>query len=892
MKRILSLILVLMMTASIFCVRISAAESNEISKYEQYCYETLIGLDILGDDAEIDQRVTKGEFFDIVAKMLKINDVASDGKLYFRDVSPEHEYYNSISALASMGYLFGDDNQRVYPDEYISRNTAFVIMVRALGYEAIAQRSGGYIAGHINVWSRLELDKGLSDVSDEEFDLGKISILIYNSLLANQPGTEYISDSGIQMEMESGDTLLYSLYGGYEFKGIVNKNKFTSLTSTDRYELEMIRIGDTEMYAENSTIHNYLGYEVRGIMLDVDKDDEDYTLLSFTDYQYNEELTIKSLDIVDVPDTLTVKYDDGSGNKTKTAELTRNVSVIYNYQYLSSYTKNDLDIDSGYLKLVDNDNDGKYDVVFIYEYQTYFVSGVDVYGGYIYDKYGYQMLEVDDEVLITNAYGDKVHISTISQNNVLAVYKPKNTSSDSLTVVEKSLAEPVAGRVDGLYNKNGTYAQINGESYRVSNRYATLSQNNPTSYRKVEVGVTGTFYLDSNNEICAFDDVINDYTYAYLTHIEIDEWKETSKCKVFTQFGQFEELLFHKNLKINGNRVTDVCDLDQTLLFDANTGLAKPQLVKYKTNSEKAIMEIMVSDGTTVLPKDYDSNVVNYNGLVTNGEIRIEAKKYNYQYIYNNDTVIFIIPADINDEKHFYISNKIFREGEKSTMKIYDVDSSYVMTAAVIEGGLMEADKTSDMHLLTITEAGTTGVNEDGEYVDVIRGYYQGAERKFTALQEDDRFDGFKEGDIVHIITDSSTGEIVYTQRMFTFDEATNVPTSDALIYYNEFKKTHPHTSTTPVATIWAGMGLVYGECTAKGDDWITVTLNNGNTGEPFICQKNIFVYVVEKTDRGTIVTPSSIDAVVAATEPTSGNGSKVLLNARNAIVREIYIIK
>ena len=87
-------------------------------------------------------------------------------------------------------------------------------------------------------------------------------------------------------------------------------------------------------------------------------------------------------------------------------------------------------------------------------------------------------------------------------------------------------------------------------------------------------------------------------------------------------------------------------------------------------------------------------------------------------------------------------------------------------------------------------------------------------------------------------------------------------------------------------------MGLVYGECTAKGDDWITVTLNNGNTGEPFICQKNIFVYVVEKTDRGTIVTPSSIDAVVAATEPTSGNGSKVLLNARNAIVREIYIIK
>ena len=119
MKKIVCLIMVFIIISSICCVGTFAEESTVHSKYEQYCYDTLVALDILSEDEELGNRVTKGQFCDIVVKMLKLDGTYNEKTLYFRDVPTEHEYYNSISILARQGYLFGDETQRIYPDEYI-----------------------------------------------------------------------------------------------------------------------------------------------------------------------------------------------------------------------------------------------------------------------------------------------------------------------------------------------------------------------------------------------------------------------------------------------------------------------------------------------------------------------------------------------------------------------------------------------------------------------------------------------------------------------------------------------------------------------------------------------------------------------------------------------------
>lgn len=892
MKKIISLIMSLIIISSVLPAAVYAEENETYSQYESYCYDTLVGLGIVDENEEISRMITKGEFCGIVANMLKISGESNDGALYFRDVSPDHEYYDSICAMARHGYIFGDDSQRVYPDKYITKETALVILVRALGYETMAKNSGGYIAGYANLWNNLDLDKGLNDVLDKDFTLSKVCVALYNSLLAKQPGNAYSSNAGFQIEAEGGATLLYSLYNGYEFKGIVNKNGYTSLVSSDRYkDSERVRIGDVEMNGGETGIGKYLGYEIVGITVDSQKGAEDYTVVSFTTYNKNDGLTIRGDKLLSVPDTLTVKYDDGESNKTRTAKLTRNVSVIYNYQYISSYTEDDLYIDNGYLKLVDNNRDGEYDVVFVFEYTTYFVSGVDTLTGYIYDTYGYEPIVVDDQTVITDAYGTTMSIAAVQPNDILSVYKPKHSSEGSVTVIEKSMAQPVEGEVESLHEDDGTIAVIDGKEYRVSDRYAALSQPN-TTYRKIKLGMKGIFYINDDTEIYAIEVSACDFIYAYLISIGVRDWDYTSKCKVYTQYGEFKELSFHEKLKINGSRVDDIYTLNQNTLL-CSGGKAKPQLVKYKTDAAGLITELLVSDGTKVLPTKYSDTALNYNGKVTNGEMRSGAKKYNYEYLYNDDTVIFIIPADLKNQKGFQISNKVFSDAQKLTLNLYDTDSSYIFKAAVAEGGDVKADFESEPYLVALTSVGVLSINENDELVEEVKGYYKGVLKTFSALQEDNLFDGFKAGDIVHIMVDATSGNIMGTKKMFTFDDAgNNKPTTDSVIYHDEFAMKKPH-DTNPIPTrIYGATGMVYGKCMAKGDNYVTLTLDGGTTGNPFTISNDVNVYVVEKDGKKINVTPSSTDAIMVASSPTAGNGSKVLLNTRNAIVREIFIIK
>ncbi len=889
MKKILSLMLSLIIIVSVCSVGTHAEDANTYGKHEQYCYDTLVALEIIDDGEDLRSRITKGQFCDIVARMLKIDGKYYEDKLYFRDVAPDHLYYDSISILASEGYLFGNDLKRVYPDEYISKNTALVILVRALGYELMAQQSGGYIVGYESVWNSLNLDEGLRNIDDEDFTLAKVAVMLYNTLLAKQVGFKH-GTTGSSLTFEGGNSILYSLYNGYEFRGVVSKNEFTSINSADRFKDERIRIDNIEMSIAAPGIEDYLGYEVKGIMTESKKGEEDYTLISFTDYEYNDDLIIRSTDVLSVPDTLTVKYDDGESKKTRVAELTRNVSVIYNYQYLSTYTKEDLDIDSGYLKLIDNNLDGKYDVVFVYEYKTYFVSNVDSFSKLIYDSYGYSPLEIDDETIIMNSAGIKLDISAIQSKNILSVYEPKNASDTALTIIEQSMIAPVVGKVDKTFEDEGTFAEVGGKTYKVSDRYATISSAN-TTYKKIKLGLKGTFFINEDMEICAFEASSDDFTYAYLINLWVKD-DEVSKCKIYTQYAVFEEHSFHENLKINGKRVDDIYKLNQNTLLYKN-GKTVAQLIKYKANTDGLITEMLVSDGTKVSPMKYKDNMVNYNGQVSNAEIRGgSAKKYNYQYLYDDDTVIFIIPENLKSEKDYNISNKIFSDGQKLTMDVYDVDNSYLMKAAIINGGKASVDFAAESYLVVVTDTGIESINENDELTEVIKGYYKGQEYKYESLEEDDWFNGFKEGDIVHILKDSVTGKIMGTKKFFTFDNAPQKPTTDAIIYHDEYTKKMPHDSNPIPSRLYGATGMVYGNCIAKGNNYVTLSTDGGETGDPFSTVNDTLVYVVEKKDGKITVAPSSMDAIIVATQPSIGNGSKVLLNTRNAIVREIFIIK
>ena len=100
----------------------------------------------------------------------------------------------------------------------------------------------------------------------------------------------------------------------------------------------------------------------------------------------NREIEINANDIEGISaDYLNLEYFAESGfKKAKIAEIPR---VIYNGVFYGNYTVSDFKPESGKLRLVDNDCDGKYDVIFISSYETVIVNAVDAYDKTIYNRF-------------------------------------------------------------------------------------------------------------------------------------------------------------------------------------------------------------------------------------------------------------------------------------------------------------------------------------------------------------------------------------------------------------------------------------------------------------------------------------------------------------------------
>ncbi|RKD33504.1 S-layer homology domain-containing protein [Thermohalobacter berrensis] len=166
MRKVLSVLLVLSLVFGSFSFAFAASDI-EGHKYEDAVKRlNALGL-VQGDDRGFapDDTITRAEFATLVVRALGYEEVAevSKGATNFTDVPATHWASGYINIASSMGLINGYGDGQFGPEDQITYEQAITLMVRALGYKQDALDKGGYPVGYMLVAKDLDITDGIDD---------------------------------------------------------------------------------------------------------------------------------------------------------------------------------------------------------------------------------------------------------------------------------------------------------------------------------------------------------------------------------------------------------------------------------------------------------------------------------------------------------------------------------------------------------------------------------------------------------------------------------------------------------------------------------------------------------------------------------------------------------
>jgi len=213
-----------------------------------------------------------------------------------------------------------------------------------------------------------------------------------------------------------GATFLSEYLDIYRYSGIVNKNRVTSLSEPTGTDDDTIVIGE-KTFADTSGIsEDYLGCEVN-VYVRENKNDDFGEVIYVEETPKNKTVTVCG---EDEPYAKGYIFSYYQGNAEKELKISPIVKLIYNGK-ATTYNARYIDVDNGYVKLIDNDNDKVYDVISVVEYENYVVDRASVENEKIFLKHGYQALDLKNENYTIYSDDKKIGLDEIISGAVISV---------------------------------------------------------------------------------------------------------------------------------------------------------------------------------------------------------------------------------------------------------------------------------------------------------------------------------------------------------------------------------------------------------------------------------------------------------------------------------------
>ncbi len=371
-----------------------------------------------------DQLINRGEFAQIVAKMLDMSADESDVR-YFIDVPNDHWAVREINFLASMGIISVPEDKKFNPGQKISEAEALKMLLSAAGYTEYADDNGGYPSGYYRVASLLRLTTN----GAEQLTVAKAINLAYQVGFSRML-TETVVSTNLSLHGESKDTIMSLYHDCYLAYGVIMAVDGISLDKKAIADEGFVRIGD-ETYATSLNLMDMVGYKVRYVYRDYKIKGEIGEVLYVNDVNEKEiTVTVNRDEFVSFDEnSFVITYN--IGDKKVEKDVAKNAVVVKNGE-VAENTKKAFEFDRGEIKLIDTDRNGFFETIIIFSYENYVVSAINTYTGVVYDKVDRtKSICLDSEhttkkVVITTPQGSRISFSDIAEGNVVSVCESSN----------------------------------------------------------------------------------------------------------------------------------------------------------------------------------------------------------------------------------------------------------------------------------------------------------------------------------------------------------------------------------------------------------------------------------------------------------------------------------
>lgn len=738
--------------------------------------------------------VSRAEMATIVMRALNMNVSATYGNI-FSDVDSSHWAANTIQAAADQGIINGFEDGTFQPDGNVTTVQVWKMLVCAANFGTEAEYNGGWPSGYANVAnSRMDLNNGVapSDMNAGA-ERGNVIKMVYNALLApfNQPtGTE----NGM-IKYEAEFTWAKTKFNVVEARGLLSATSTTSMSSEQKPQTGYIYIDDTQYACDLTNIDDLVGSTVTYYYQE-DNLGGQKVLSIASDTVRNETINIDVNDIERFSG-----FADGNGQiKLASSSKTYDVSdavIIYNGSEITnaafemakaadpnripaSMTYDDFLLPrAGSLRIVDNDGESGYDVVYIESYQTMvIVSATERRVTANTNEYTASGIGEKTAVTINvDMDADPDKTVTVLKDGVEA--KTRNLRNNDVVVVKRSIDDKsiefinvndsITGSISSVStDSNGSrVAVINGSEYVVA----------AVAYEDCTAGREGTFYLDSFGrvgrvEATSTGGLTSSEKYGWIMTAYKDESGSGNVVRLYTQEDGQKEFLLADTVTYWGPRDSSSSSLSGDDAMEAITnnidatgateGFLKLnnaangtqiRLVKYRVNSNDEITALYCATSGTKEPETMtDALILNPSSLagqassgslvggyyMTDGMIVLRAPDSNSNmtdagsYSFGTATASNYLNNENGVNTVFIVGQ--FEDGNAPQLVIEFAGSSNDPTK------LSDYDSAGDNPTMVVSRIGV-GIDEEDNEIYTITGYSNGAEVTYTTRKNSTLWD-------------------------------------------------------------------------------------------------------------------------------------------------------
>lgn len=681
-------------------INIYAEETPSITKEQEF----LVAFDIIAlnsyGEIDNDQEVTRAEFADICGKLLNINPSITADKAYFTDVTPDKWYAYTINVLAEQGIIAQSENRLFEPDRTITLNEAVKMLTCIMGYGDYAANNGGYPNGYISVAASQNILDGVSDKSGK-LTKEMMSKLVYNALHANVMKKNF-DGYKTSYVIDENETLMSYYMNLYDDKGIVETVYGMSIKDTDVSDDQIIIDGINYYIGEIENAADYLGYKLKFYYRE--EDDNSRTLVYIEPFKMAE-FMIKSEDIEKF-DGLGDKLTYFEGDRRKTVKIASDATVIRNGAIVKENIDEAFNIKNGEMKLVDGDNNGSYETIIIYDYETLVVNTFNQEKGLLTDAIDNQLI-IDisncDYISVFSENGEQLGLSAITKNSVVDI---AYSDSHAFIYVNSNNFE---GKISGINDKEKEMT-VDGVSYKylqkAFDRYL------------MKVSYTGLFKTNRFGEIAYFELKGSNSLPGYVLNAAyVNELNEQVMLKILTASGNVEWINIYEKAKKDGETIDNKVESMLSL---------KEKVILYNVNKDGEITKI---DSTAIGRGEDDTSLKQEMALNTDGHRWFaSAKMFDRNIICSPDMIVFKVPpvtSSFRDTDSYsvvdstaLVNNKLYQAEAYKYGK-----TSYCNIVVLYETKYIQG--TSD-EIIIVTEV-NEGVNESDDEVYYIEGYQKGS---------------------------------------------------------------------------------------------------------------------------------------------------------------------